>query len=274
MSSDKKGVQAEIMKFAPDADYQGCCLHRLNLVICHACKIISITNMMDTVRVLYSFCDNSPKRQNFLNTVVRALSSSKKTKIKSLCKTRWVERHKTFEKNSELYEYIVITLSEMCQPSDERFYQDIEDWGWDRNTKVMANGLVSTMKDFGHIISFVCAKQLLEPMRPVVTSLQGKLAEVYFGFKKIEEVIYIYEETREKADVRFHSVYAEAVSLAEKFGSEEKRTRLCGRQKNRENIPSETVKEYWQRSVYLPFLDGYCMCRDEISFQPRKESPL
>ena len=44
---------------------------------------------------------------------------------------------------------------------------------------VMANGLVSTMKDFGHIISFVCAKQLLEPTRPVVTSLQGKFAEVY-----------------------------------------------------------------------------------------------
>ena len=114
------------------------------------------------------------------------------------------------------------------------------------------------MKDFGHIISFVCAKQLLEPMRPVITSLQGKLAEVYFGFKKIEEVIYICEETREKPDERFHSVYAEAVSLAEKFGSEEKQPRLCGRQKNRENIPSETVKEYWQRSVYLPFLDVAC----------------
>ena len=71
-----------------------------------------------------------------MNTVVRAMSSSKKTKIKHLCKTRWVERHTTFETISELYEYIVITLSEMCQPSDESFYQDIEDWGWDRNTVV------------------------------------------------------------------------------------------------------------------------------------------
>ena len=48
------------------------------------------------------------------------------------------------------------------------------------------------------------------------------------------------------------------LSLAEKFGSKEKRLRLCGRQKNRENIPSGTVKEYWQRSVYLPFLDVAC----------------
>ena len=46
--------------------------------------------------------------------------------------------------------------------------------------------------------------------------------------------------------------------MAEKFGFEEKRPRLCGRHKNRENIPSETVKESWQRSVYLPFLDVAC----------------
>ena len=37
MSSNKKGVQEEIAEHAPDAEYQGCCLHSLNLVICHAC---------------------------------------------------------------------------------------------------------------------------------------------------------------------------------------------------------------------------------------------
>ena len=48
MSSDKKGVQAEIARCAPDAKYQGCCLHSINLVICHACKIKSTQNMMDS----------------------------------------------------------------------------------------------------------------------------------------------------------------------------------------------------------------------------------
>ena len=47
MSLNKKGVQAEIAEHAPDAEYQGCCLHSLNLVICHACQIKSIQNMMD-----------------------------------------------------------------------------------------------------------------------------------------------------------------------------------------------------------------------------------
>ena len=35
MSSSKKGVQAEIAKCAPNADYQGCYLHALNLAICN-----------------------------------------------------------------------------------------------------------------------------------------------------------------------------------------------------------------------------------------------
>ena len=46
MSSSKKGAQAEIAKCAPDADYQGCCLNALNLVICHSCEIRLIQNRM------------------------------------------------------------------------------------------------------------------------------------------------------------------------------------------------------------------------------------
>ena len=58
MSSDKEGVQAEIARWAPDAEYQGCCLHSINLVICHACKIKSFQNMMDSCHELFSFFDN------------------------------------------------------------------------------------------------------------------------------------------------------------------------------------------------------------------------
>ena len=55
MSSDKKSVQAHMQKIAPDAEYQGCCLHSLNLVICHACRIVSIRDMMDSCKELFAF---------------------------------------------------------------------------------------------------------------------------------------------------------------------------------------------------------------------------
>ena len=79
----------------------------------------------------------------------------------------------------------------------------------------MANRLVITMKNVGHIIFLVWAKQLLEPMRSLVACHQGN-----FELKKIEDIIQISKETREKADKLFQSVYAEAASLADKFGIE------------------------------------------------------
>ena len=262
MSSDKKGVQAEISKYAPDAEYQGCCLHSLNLVICHACKIQSIQNMMDSCRELYSFFDNSPKRQSFLNIVIEALSpETKKRKLKNLCKTRWVERHSTFETIFDLYEYIVVTLNEICEPTDdERFYSEdgIAEWNWDSETKTKANGLRHTMTTFGHIFNFVCAKELLEPIRPIASALQGQIVDVYFGFKKIEETISFYNEMRTNVDKWFSRLYQEVLRIATLMQCSEARPRLCSRQRNRDNTPSESVAEYWKRTVAIPFLDIVC----------------
>ena len=58
-------------------------------------------------------------------------------------------------------------------------------------------------------------------MGPLVTYLQDKWAEVYFGFK---EIIHIYQVTSEKADELFQSLYAEAVSSNNKFGIEDKQS--------------------------------------------------
>lgn len=44
------------------------------------------------------------------------------------------------------------------------------------------------MQSFSHIVNFVTVKTLLEPMRPLVTCLQGRKMEVYMGFKKVDEV--------------------------------------------------------------------------------------
>lgn len=261
MSSDAKGVQAHISKYAPNADYQGCCLHSLNLVICHACKISSIQNMMDSCRELFSFFDNSPKRQNFLEVIIDALAPDivKKRKLKNLCKTRWIERHTAFETIFSLYEYIVITLNEVCNSSrDEQFYPNNEEWNWDGETKAKANGLRHTFTNFGHIVCFVCAKDMLEPMLPLVSALQGELMEVYFGFQKIDQVTDSYQDIRTDVDSWFTRMYSKTLILAALVGSSEQRPRICSRQQNRENYPSNSVADYWKRSVVVPFLDVIC----------------
>ena len=106
MSSSRSGVQAHIQKFAPDAIYQGCVLHSLNLVICNSSKISSIRNMIHSCHQAFLFFDNSPKRQRFLEMVI-----------------------KCFCPNHALYPYLVQTWNEISHPSDEeQLYPEGNHW--------------------------------------------------------------------------------------------------------------------------------------------------
>lgn len=68
----------------------------------------------------------------------------------------------------------------MSQAVDERLCQVIKDWIWDKYAKGRGNKLITTIKAFGYIVSFICAKQLLEPMQSLVTCQQFN-----FVFKEI-----------------------------------------------------------------------------------------
>ena len=171
---------------------------------------------------------------------------TKKRKLKNLCKTRWTERHSTCETIYDLHEYVVTTPDEICVPSeDERFEcPGKESWDWD------ANGLRHTMKSFGHIFCFVCAMDMLEPRRPLVSALQSRLVEVCFTFKKVE-VMNSYTDIRSGIDKWFERLYTKVLRLSELVGSAEERLR----DNRRGTTPAETAKEYWKRAVAIPFLD-------------------
>ena len=68
---------------------------------------------------------------------------------------------------------------------DQIFYQNIEDQGWDENTRIIPSRPFTIMERFWHIISFACVRPLLEPLRLLVTFLQRKVAEVLFGLEKL-----------------------------------------------------------------------------------------
>ena len=140
----------------------------------------------------------------------------------------------------------------MSAPIDEWFYKSIEGWVWDRHTKALVKENVKTMKNFVHIIIFACEKQLLESMWSLVTCLQENS-----GFRKSEEIIHIYKETREKGDelfqFQFQSTQAEAVSPVKEFCIVEKCSKSCGEKVNCNKIPLEAVKVYREKSLYLLF---------------------
>ena len=68
---------------------------------------------------------------------------------------------------------------------------------------------------------------MLEPMRPLVTALQERFAEVYFGFQKIEEIIKSYTEIRNAIYAWFQRMYQKALSLSEVLYRRVWRTSTC-----------------------------------------------
>ena len=148
---------------------------------------------------------------------------------------------------------MVTTPDEICVPSEDEHFEcpGEESWDWDASTRTLANGLRHTMKSFGHIFCFVCAMDMLEPMRPLVSALQSRLVEVYFSFKKVEEVMNSYTDIRSGIDKWFERLYTKVLRLSELVGSAEERPRV----NRRGTTPAKTAKEYWKRAVAIPFLD-------------------
>lgn len=84
------------------------------------------------------------------------------------------------------------------------------------------------------------------------------MSKSIFGFKKIEEVNLAYADIRNEIDAWLTSLDEKISTLATQMGTTEQRTRVCARQRNRENTPAETAQDYWKRTVAIPFLDTIC----------------
>ena len=176
-----------------------------------------------------------------------------KKKIKGLCQTRWVERHATFDTIFDLYTYLMRTWEEICSPSNcDQLYSNSR-WNWNSETRSSANGLRYTSGSFEHIVAFVLSKQLLEP---IAQCLQGKLQEMYFGFKKIEEVKQLYLEIRDKVDEEHTKIYGKAKKLADDIECEEKMPRIIKGRQTRPNPEVSTPTEYWRVAITIPFHDS------------------
>ena len=83
---------------------------------------------------------------------------------------------------------------------------------------VMQMDSTHTFCKFEDIVVFLIAKELLEPTRPIAECLQGRLQEVHFGFKKVDEVKEAYKRIKEDVSTQHNSVYSKALKLADDIG--------------------------------------------------------
>lgn len=97
MSGKHNGVQAIIKRDAPEALYVHCKAHCLNLAVVHACKEPTVRTMMAVVQECgFAFHYSAKRLEAFISElqdddhVQEAMQ--RKTKLKTLCETRWTSR--------------------------------------------------------------------------------------------------------------------------------------------------------------------------------------
>ena len=184
MAGKQKGVAARIMNKYPKALYTHCASHVLNLCIVEATNIADVRNMMNIASCVARFFNNSPKRQLAFDKFIDeqhqvAAHSSKRAKLKDLCKTRWVERHDAFEALHEFYTATVFCLEAIANSSSSV---------WNRDTLADANSYLRALTEFRFIITLVITKNVLAYTKDLSVKLQGRWQDIARAYKDIKLV--------------------------------------------------------------------------------------
>ena len=104
------------------------------------------------------------------NAVVRALAEaitdhmpeSSKTRLVSLCKTRWVARHDSLSSLEKLYKTVDVTLRSIAEN---------ENGTWSPKHITSANGLLTRIESFRFLFAFVVTKKALAHVKSLTAVL-------------------------------------------------------------------------------------------------------
>lgn len=266
MSSEKVGVQGRIIQEEPKAVYTHCSSHNLNLVIAHSCSLPNVRNMLDILKEASLFFSMSPKRQSLLNDIVSKCSekfaeSENRKVLLDICKTRWAERHKSYQHFYQAFPYIVKCLEVIAfglHGNEGLDPQLVEDGKWDREAKTRATSLLNSICDFGFLITFITVYKLLSRLEGVTVLLQREANDIISAVDMIEELKMEFRAVRGSIEQYFNGVFQHAVRLGESVGTEPSMPRIVKRQIHRSNTEATSPEQYYLRNMAIPFVDHLC----------------
>ena len=250
MSSKKIGVQSRIKEHSPTALYTHCNSHVLNLSIAASCKMPSMRlaasckmpsmrHIIDNVNEISLFFGNSPKRQRVFEAFIdQCAPSSKVKKLKSLCKTRWVERQFCFDTLYELFGSVCSTLEFILNPSSIEIEAVDLPVGWDRETRVKAGPRTASSS---FLVAFITVKNVLEIIKPFTVKLLKRDIGIVSAFGLIDNTKEEVKALRSKIEDDFSVWFTDEQQLAVLANSSIEMPRVIVRQAHRAKAESSTT---------------------------------
>ena len=168
------------------------------------------------------------------------------TVVLNICHTRWIARLDGLDSFCDLLPSVMLTLEKITENEDKSF---------SRTNMDAARPLLLGITQFEFIAVLVIVQKILGYTRGLTVKLQSTDTDLV----KTSADILMFKQTlhvvRSDIDAHFNTWYERILELANELGVQESMKQRCSIQLYRENYASNGIKEYYKRSVAIPFLD-------------------
>jgi len=254
MSGRLNGASSLIRAEHDKAIYVHCMNHRLNLCVADTCQLPLVRNMMDVVRKLSEFFDNSPKQQQHLISKIRVfMPAANHFVLVNVCRTRWIECIDGMDRIVELLHPVVAALEDISMNRNAP-----SNGNWNQNSRNDSQALINAIT-FSFIVTLVIVRHILDLTRPLTVRLQKKAMDL---LKAKEEIVLLKSaltDMQTNIDMRHHTLYEEAVTLARRVSVQPSMPRITQRQVHRSNAPAPTPEDYYRINLTTDFLNHALM---------------
>lgn len=238
MAGDISGVQKRISDEFPMARFFHCASHRLNLAINDLSEIPQIRNTVGTIKEVTKFFRENSERRGVVGT------------LQKLCETRWSEKYKSIRKFHGKFADIVEGLLSLSNEGN-------------KDTKQKAFQLYCAVTSTSFVVSLEIVAKYSATLEVVAQMLQGVNVDMMKVSKHIIRLVDLFKEDRSNDSTVFVGLMDNIKETAEVLGLTLTMPRVTSAQRHRSNVPSDSVQDYYRRSIFIPYLEYLIRALDE-----------
>lgn len=238
MTSTLRGAVSKIQSYAIHAFHCPCTNHALNLCISKSTSVQSVRNSVRLMKEVIAFFNMSSKRNYVLKTVLNG-----KQRLKSLCETRWGDRHDSILIFKSSLHFIIKALTA------------ISCWK-EQDSSSRAKTLLTAICSCEFILSLNSLSSLLSVTACVSKLLQTVNSDISIAADIISDVLSNLENKRNNSTEEFKLLFEESKIQMTELDIDLKKPRLTSKQTTRSNHSTTSIEKYYRVSIYIPLLDN------------------
>ena len=196
------GLAGHILRLNPKALYTHCYSHRLNLSVCDTLSILKVKMLKDVGQAANFINISETRNMLFADHIEDSDLNTKKIKLVSLCKTRWVEWVESLDTFQDLFIPLIDTLHDIANNVSGETKPSLS---------ADASSLLTLITKFDFIVALVITRHILDATLLVTQLLQGKSIDIMDGFHLIQMLKNNVTQMRTNTDFYHNTCYEEAL---------------------------------------------------------------